>query len=282
MILVCGATGHVGGELVARLVERGLPVSAITRHPERAKLPAAVNVVRADFDDPASIESAMASVESVFFMTTQFWGSAQSPTHAAIAVEAARRAGVRHIVALSALAGGDPGDDPITRWHNESEAIVMRSPAWTLLRPGRFMSNALQWARMIRESGKVQVPFAHRPLASIDPADIAAVALAALTESGHEGKAYKLSGPVAVAPVEEARTLGELLQRALEILPLSNEATRAGMLRSGMSPDAVDVIMTRAEKSDHGSEVLSTVRDVTGRAARTFEQWARAHLDAFR
>jgi uncharacterized protein YbjT (DUF2867 family) len=283
MILVTGATGHVGRELIEELARCAQNVRAMTRRPETARFPRGVEVVRGDFDDPTSVDSALVGVDRVFLMTAQPIGSAPRPTHPALVAERARRAGVRHVVFLSVLAGGDAGQDPITRWSNEAEAAVLASGVpWTLLRPGRFMSNALSWAPLIRQGGTVKAPFAHRPVASIDPSDIAAMARVCLTEPGHEEKAYRLSGPEALTPVQEGAILAETLGRPIEVVSLSTDDARAAILRSGMPPDVVEEIITRVETSTHGSEVLSTVHDVTGRAPRTFADWAKAHVDAFR
>src|SRR5205823_3882166 len=123
------------------------------------------------------IDEAMKGADRAFLMSVQQPGGAERPTHDLQAVAAARRAGARHVVKLSVFDGGS-SDDVIAAWVREAEGAVVDSGMdWTLLRPGRFMSNALQWAPMIRRSDTVTIPFAHRPAASIDPADIAAVAL---------------------------------------------------------------------------------------------------------
>jgi uncharacterized protein YbjT (DUF2867 family) len=283
IILVTGATGHVGSELVSQLVARGERVRAMTRTPERLAALRGVEVVRGDFDDPKSLDAAFRGIESLFLMTAQQPGDEETPTHDRAAVDAARRAGVRRIVKLSVLGAANPGDDPLLRWHRQAEGLVGTSGlAWTLLRPGRFMSNDLQWASMIRRDGRVMMPFAHRRATSIDPADVAAVALAALTEPGHEQKAYPLSGPEVLTPAQELALLGDALGRSLELVAMPNEAARAGMLRSGMAPVIVDAIVAQVEADATGYEIFSTVADVTGRPARRFAQWVDAHLDAFR
>jgi uncharacterized protein YbjT (DUF2867 family) len=284
MILVTGATGHVGSELVAQLVERGERVRAMTRRPEAGGFPPGVEVVRGDFEDCASIDAALDGVARVFLMTAQEVGSAGAPTHVRLFADAARQAGIRRIVMLSVLGGGgsDPGD-PFARWFHQAEGAVKNSgAAWTFLRPGRFMSNALQWAPMIKRDGRVTAPFGRRPAASVDPADIAAVALRALTGPGHENRAYELSGPEALTPVQEVDILAGALGRSLGFTHVSNDAARAGMLRAGMAEHVVDAIIARAEKDDSGAEVLPAVREVTGRPPRRFAEWARAHLGAFR
>jgi len=284
IILVAGATGNVGGELVKQLVQHGERVRAMTRRPEAAHVPDGVEVVRADFDDRASLEAAMVGVDRLFFMSAQPPGSATVPTHEQVAAACARAAGVRHIVKLSVLGGG--GDDlrePITRWHHQAEEAIRASGIdCTLLRPGRFMSNALQWAPMIRRDGKVRIAFAFRPSTPIDPSDVAAVALLALTQPGHASKAYELSGPELLTPAHELDILSKLLARPLELIPLPPEAAREGMLRMGMPEEIVQATLRRVETSDHGTRIWPTVQQVTGHAPRTFAAWAQAQIDAFR
>ncbi|MFJ9540879.1 NAD(P)H-binding protein [Streptomyces sp. NPDC101225] len=283
MILVTGATGHVGGELVRRLADAGRPVRAMTRRPARARLPEGVEAVYGDADDPASLAAAFAGVSGAFLMSAQAVGTAPGPTHDLALAQAAARAGVRRLVKLSVLDAG-AGTDVIARWHAEAESAVTdpsRNWAWTLLRPGRFMSNALQWAGQLRTGDEVAVPFADRPAASVDPADLADIAAQALTADGHAGATYELSGPQSLTPVEELSVLGEVLGRALRANALPPQAARAGMERYGFPAEVVDAIMRRTLESDRGAEVLPTAEKLLGRPARTFAQWARAHTEAF-
>jgi uncharacterized protein YbjT (DUF2867 family) len=284
MILVTGATGNVGGEVLRQLAARGERVRAMTRRPETSGFPKGVEVVRGDFDDPDSVGPAFAGIERLFFMSAQAAGSKPAPTHEHVAASSARTAGVRHIVKLSVLGGGGTDlDDPITRWHHAAEAAIRTSGVdWTFLRPGRFMSNALQWAPMIKSGGKVRIAFASRPAAAIDPGDIAAAAVCALTKPGHAGKAYELSGPEVLTPAHELEILGKVLGRKLELIALSDDAAREGMLRMGMSEATVAATLRRVAASTHGTEILPAVRQLTGRAPHTFAEWAEAHIGAFR
>lgn len=141
---------------------------------------------------------------------------------------------------LSVYDGGRT-DDVIGVWHREAEAAVTASSMdWTLLRPGRFMSNTLQWAAMIRRGGPAHVPFANRPAAAIDPADIAAVAAHILTTGAGVAAGYQLSGPEVLTPHDELAVLSGLLGRPLRLMEPSLDATRAGMLASGMPAAVVD------------------------------------------
>ncbi|MEV0208125.1 NAD(P)H-binding protein [Streptomyces sp. NPDC050788] len=283
MILVTGATGHVGGELVRRLAAAGEPVRAMTRRPAEARLPEGVEAVYGDADDPASLEAAFSGARGAFLMSAQGVGTAPGPTHDHALAQAAAKAGVRRVVKLSVLDAGS-GSDVIARWHTEAESAVTdpsRAWAWTLLRPGRFMSNALQWAGQLRAGDEVAMPFADRPAASIDPADLAEIAARALTSDEHAGAAYELSGPQSLTPTEELSILGKVLGRPLTVRAVPADAARAGMSRYGFPPEVVEAIMQRTEESDRGAEVLPTVAELLGRPARTFEDWARAHAGAF-
>ncbi len=276
MILVTGATGHVGAELVAQLVAAHHPVRAMTRRPDAADdMPPGAQVVYGDATDPSSLDRAFAGAERAFLMSAQAVGSDPEPTHDQHLVNAAQRAGLGHLVKLSVYEGGER-DDAIGRWHHAAEATVTGSGLpWTLLRPGRFMSNALQWAPMIRRGDEIPVPFAQRPSASIDPADIAAVAVAALTDDRHAGRAYRLTGPEVLTPTEELGILGELLARPLRPVDPGVDATRAGMVRAGVPAAVVEAIMHRTLHSDTGTEVLGTVATILGRTPTTFRTWAQ-------
>ena len=133
---------------------------------------------------------------------------------------------------------------------------------------------------MIRRGGEVSIPMAHRRTASIDPADVASVAVLALTSDGHAGRAYELSGPEALTPAEELDILSQALGRPLRLNALSNEAARAGMLRYGMPDIVVDSILADA-RSEHGSEVLPTVQALLGRPPRRFADWVVARRAEF-
>jgi uncharacterized protein YbjT (DUF2867 family) len=282
MILVTGATGNVGAEIAGMLAASGHPVRAMSRRPHDARVPDGVEVVYGDAADPAGLDDAFRGADRAFLMTAQQVGSAPRPTHDINLAEAARRAGVTHVVKLSVYGAGSGGDDVIYRWHAEAEgAVIDTGIDYTFLRPGRFMSNALHWAPMIRRGDEVRVPFATRPAASIDPADVAAIAVTALTGGGHRNTAHLLSGPQVLTPVEELRILGEALGRRLRIVEPSAEETKAGMLAHGMPPAVVDAILTHTLDTDDGAQVLPAMPGLLGRQPNTFAQWVRAHAGAF-
>lgn len=281
MYLVTGATGTVGRAVVDRLLAAGLPVRAITRRPEAANLPAAVEVVRADLGDPASLPAALAGVRRVFLSTA----GPEIPTHDANLATAAAAAGVERIVKLSSgRAGDEAATDPIPSWHRAGEDAVRASGLdWTMVRPMGFMSNALHWARSIRESSTVRAPFGHGRIAVIDPDDIAAVSVAALTEPGHAGQVYTLTGPRALSPGEQAAILSGILGRPVRFEEISAETARADLLRFGVDPEMASAIMAlRATALESFTSVVHpTVAAVTGRSPRTFQEWALENKEQF-
>jgi uncharacterized protein YbjT (DUF2867 family) len=152
---------------------------------------------------------------------------------------------------------------------------------WTLLRPGRFMSNALGWRPMIQRDETVRVPFARQPAASIDPADVAAVAMVALTTQNHRNIAYQLSGPQVLTPADELAILAEVLNRPLRLVEPSAEEAKAGMLAAGMPVPVVEAAIARVPDGKEGTELLPTVAQILGRPPASFAQWAAAHAALF-
>ena len=276
MIVVTGATGNVGGEVVAALSARGQRVRAVVRDPQRASLPAGVEVVHGDLELPESLTSSLAGARAVFLLGG--WGDMTG------LMRRIADAGVRHVVLLSSRCViGGKADNPITHMWLDSEAAVRDSGVeWTILRPSSFHANALRWLPQLREGDLVQAPWPQVAVASIDPADIAAVAAIALTEAGHEQTELVLSGPEPLTPGQQVAILADVLERPLRYEPLSDEAARARMA-TDTPPSFIEAFFrfyTDGEFDD--SIVLDTIERITGRPPCTFTGWAQAHAEAFR
>jgi uncharacterized protein YbjT (DUF2867 family) len=275
MILVTGATGNVGGELVSALAEAGQPVRALTRAGREQDFPPGVQSVTGDLNKPQSMGNALTGAEAIFLY----------PGYQDLAgtLAQARRAGVRRVVLLSgsSAASGDTGN-AVSRYMIESEEAVRASGlAWTLVRAFGFMSNTLQWIPQLRKGDLVRVPFAGVPIAMVDPSDIAAVAAAALTATGHDGRVYTVSGPQALRPADRARILGEVLGRDLRFEGQPDDEARAEMSAS-MPAEYVDAFFDfYVNGTLDESQPQPDVAEVTGRPPRTFRQWAQAHAGAF-
>ncbi|WP_306944057.1 NAD(P)H-binding protein [Streptomyces phaeochromogenes] len=279
MILVTGATGTVGREVVRRL-PAGLRVRIMVRDPAKAAgVSSAVETVAGDFEDPRSLARAVAGVRTAFLVTTRVAGD-----HDSRFVGAARTAGVQRVVKLSAAAVLDRrADDLITRWQRAGEELLRASGMeWTLLRPRAFMSNSLAWAASVRSERTVRALYGTSANACVDPADVAEVAVRALAEEGHAGRAYTLTGPQALTAAGQTQQLGRLLGVRLHFEELSRGEARAGLARRYPAP-VVEALLESAERQRAGAkaQVEDTVRTVTGRPAGSFRGWATGHLEAF-
>jgi uncharacterized protein YbjT (DUF2867 family) len=276
MILVTGATGNVGGELVTALANAGQGVRALVRSAGQGRFPAGVETVPGDLNDPASLRPALHGTDGVFLLP----GYADMPG----VLAEARAAGVRRVAQLSGMSAGS-GDmsNAITAYMARSEQAARESGlAWTILRPAMFMSGALEWAPQLRAGSVVRDRFGHVRAAVIDPADIAAVAALALTAPGHEERVYELSGPEPLTPAGRVAILGQALGRDLRFEALTDTEARTEM-SAAMPAQYVDAFFDfYVTGSLDESKVLPTVRDLTGRPPRTFAQWAAAHAASFR
>ena len=275
MILVTGATGNVGGELVRALAGAGQPVRALTRGGREQEFPPGVQPVTGDLNQPQSMRTALAGAEAMFLY----------PGYQDMAgtLAEASQAGVRRVVLMSgsSAASGDTSN-AVSRYMIESEDAVRASGlAWTMVRSFGFMSNTLQWVPQLREGDLVRAPFAGVPIAMVDPSDIAAVAAAALTAPGHDGRVYTVSGPQSLLPADRARILGEVLGRDLRFEAQSDDEARAEMSAS-MPAEYVDAFFDFYVKGTlDESQPQPDVAEVTGRPPRTFRQWAQAHASPF-
>jgi uncharacterized protein YbjT (DUF2867 family) len=272
MILVTGATGNIGGPLVTQLLGSGERVRVRARDVARARarLPTTVDIVGAD----TPLVTALAGCDRAFFLDHAGPGLADA---GAVFAAAARDAGVRHVVVVSS---GTIEMQPPTRigtWHLALEH-AFAGMACTFLRPDNFASNAQRWATMIRERGMVFLPNPDGRSVPIDPADIAAVAHAALVEPGHAGKTYTLSGPQVMTARDQVAALAEVLGKPVQLVAVPVERARAGMIGAGMSAEMADAVL---ELIGHEPRPTTTVREVTGREPRTFAAWAAEHRAGF-
>ncbi|MEV5838429.1 SDR family oxidoreductase [Nocardia sp. NPDC052112] len=281
MILVTGATGTVGRELVGQLLARGVRMRAMTRRPELAELPDDIEMVRADLGDPDSLTAAMRGVDRVFLLSS----GPEIPTHDANLAQAAARAGVEHIVKLSSgRTGDDTATDPIPTWHRAGEQAVRDSGVpWTMVRPLGFMANALHWVGSIRDHGAVYAPFGQGSIAVVDPHDIAAVATSALTTESHEGQIYTLSGPQPLSPGEQTEILADVLGRPLRYIEVAPATARQSLIDHGVQDEMADAIMAlRATALEAFTSVVHpTVEHITGVLPRPFRVWAENHRAHF-
>lgn len=270
-ILVSGATGTVGGQIVKQLVEAGHQVRALTRNPQNANFPECVEVVVGDLARPETLIPALEGVTGLHLINFDGATYGALQTGAEI-VRLAKQAGVQRVTVLM---GSETG--------TIEEEVAKSNLNWTFLQPVEFMSNMLEWAEPIRNEGAVSAPFANRRTAIVHEADIAAVAVAALTQDVHGGKTYTITGPEVMTPVKMLQTIGEAIGRELQFIELSEEQARQRWKEEGFTDEVIEFfVWAHGNTPEIGYTVVQTVEQVTGRPARTFAQWAREHADAFR
>ncbi|MGX2992796.1 NmrA family NAD(P)-binding protein [Streptomyces sp. JNUCC 64] len=270
-ILVTGATGNVGRPLTEALLAAGHRVRALTRDPGAADLPEGVEAVAGDLADTGSLAGVFDGVTAAHLIT--FNGADHSPlANGPEIVALARRAGVRRVTVLK----GDVTKSPL------EEAVEAGGLEWTYLAPVEFMSNALEWAGPVRDEGVVREGFPEALSAMVHDADIAAVAAVALTEDGHTGREYWLTGPEAFTARQKVATLSEALGREIAYVELSREEVLAQWRAEGYGAEDIAFFLAmRTDPPAAGYTVLPTVEEVTGRPARTFAQWVRENAAAF-
>lgn len=281
-VLVTGATGTIGSEIVRRLAARAVPVRAVTRDPARARMPEGVEVVRGDYNDAASMAAAMTGVEAAFLVGVL--GPEDADTDRAL-IATARAAGVRRIVKLSAIGTGEPDLGRVGTWHLPGEQAARESGLeWTVLRPSTFASNTLSWSEPIRAGQPVPNLTGAGAQGVVDPRDVAAVAVEALHSAAHAGNTYTLTGPELLTAADQAAALAAILGHPIEVVDVPEEQARGHMLAAGMSAEYVDGALAGQAYLRAGRNAVRTddVRTVLGRPPRVYADWAAAHIAAFR
>src|SRR6267154_2355316 len=280
-ILVIGATGTVGRQVVSRLAATGTQVRAMARNPGAARLPRQVEVVCGDLTLPETLDGCFDGIDTVFLVWTA------PPATVAPALERITKH-ARRIVYLSApLKTAHPlfqQPNPLRAMFEQIERLIETSGLqWTFLRPGMFAANALSWwAQQIRAGEVVRWPHLTAPTAPIDERDIAAVAVRALCEDGHAGAEYVLTGPQSLSQFEQVSTIGRVIGRTFSIQEISPDEAQREL--SATMPAFIVKMLLDAWSAGVGlpAFVTSTVAEVTGTPARTFLDWATDHAANFR
>ncbi|TDC24959.1 NAD-dependent epimerase/dehydratase family protein [Streptomyces sp. 8K308] len=276
MILVTGATGNIGSALVRQLAPAGVsPLRALTRDPARAALPAGVAAVAGDLAAADSLKYALNGVRSLF-LPSGLGADAE-------VLAAAREAGVERVVLVSSITVVTHPHLPQAAANAAVERALRDSGmAWTVLRPTQFASNALWWADTIRAGGTVRLPYPDVGLPTIHPADIASVAGAALTEPGHLGRTYALTGPARVTAREQVETIAAVTGRDVPWQAIDRETAHAEM-RVFLGAEVADAVLDLmgGDANEQLLAVRDTVPEITGTPGRTFRQWAEENAAAF-
>lgn len=264
MIVVTGATGNVGRPLMKALGDK---VVAVSRP-------------QVDLARPETLEPFLREADALFLL---FAGDLLGPdTDIDAILDVVKRNDVRQVVLLSSQgAGTRPAMVPHSRLAGFEEA-VKESPEWTILRPSGFYSNTFAWAGSIRSDKTAAAPFADVAIPFIDPADIAAVAATVLSDDGHNGRTYVLTGPEATTPRQRAEAVGRAIGEEIRFVELSAEEASEQMLRF-MPPPVVDGTLTiLGSPLPEEQQVSGDVATLLHREATTFAQWAARNAPAFK
>lgn len=280
-ILVTGATGQVGREVVGALVQMGLPVRALTRDPSKAEKREGVEFVAGDLTDPQSLELALRDSSNVFLLWT-----AASDSAPAVMERLARHDG-RVVLLTSPHQTAHPffqQPNPVARHHANLERLMGESNITsTIIRPGMFASNTLSWwAAQIRSGNVVRWPYGDAETAPIDPRDIGAVAAQALTNGAHARKDYVITGPESISQSEQVRIIGDVLGRDIRFEELSPDAFRDQFAVFNAVGAANMLLAAWNAARSLPAYVTPKVFEITGSPARSFREWTAAHADSFR
>lgn len=281
-ILVTGATGTIGREVVRHLSKKNAAVRAGIRDTAKARTQfgEAVEVTPFDFEGTGSYSAALKDVEKLFILPPLIPNQVDVIT---ALVEAAKSAGVRHIVKLSAIGADPEARSTLGKWHGQTDEHIRQSGlALTILRPNSFMQNFINY--FPPRDGVIYLPWGEGKASFVDARDIGAVAAEILTDDGHVGSTYDLTGPEALGIADVARILSTGASREIRYIDVPEAAARDAMLQAHIPEWQVDALLELHAINKKGlwNGVTSDVEKITGHSATTFTQFARDHAASFR
>ncbi len=277
-ILVIGATGNIGRQVISQLVQTDTHVRALTRSPGKVLLPAKAEVVKGDLTVPETLDGCMDGIQTVFLIWTL-------PLTTFLPVLERISKHTKRIVLLSApIKTAHPffqQPNPAREMYSKIEKLIEASTLeWTFLRPGMFAGNALHWwAQQIRSGDVIRWPYLNAPTAPIDERDLAAVAVRTLCNEGHTGMEYVLTGPQSLTQFEQISIIGHVIGRRLIIEEMPVDEVRQKWQNS---PAGIMLLNAWAAAIGQPAFVTSMVKEITGVPARTFLNWAVDHSAKFK
>ncbi|MDN3239575.1 SDR family oxidoreductase [Glycomyces tritici] len=271
MIVVTGATGNIGRPLVEALTAAGEKVVTVSRGD--AAFGAGVVHRRADLTATETLKPAFEGGEKLFLLTLD------PELDVAPILDAAKDAGITSVVLISSQRVGTRPTEALLALEKAAQTSGLE---WTVLRPGGFASNAMLWSEPVRKERTVIAPFGDVALPVIDPRDIAHVAAAALTEDGHAGRTYTLTGPALISPRQQAEAIAAAIGEPVRFVEQSRADAHEQLLQfwpAKVVEDSLDII---GSPNAAELEISADVERVLGRPAATFADWARRNAEAFR
>jgi len=284
MILVTGATGNIGREVVNLLLAGGEKIVAVTRHPATAALPEGVRVVGVDPSHLQILEPELEGIEAIL-ISPRALGDATAPAATAELLAMAVKRGAPQVVVLSAVTVEYGGGEKrfADAFKGVEDATKASGLPWTLLRSTDYASNALAWAPQIRTTGVVSGAYGDGATSTVHNRDVAAVSALALTDSAHVGQTYLLSGPQSLTQRDRVRLIGQAIGRELHWQEITPAQVRQAMLAQGLPEDVPDRLLGYwSDLVQQPGPSSDTVEQVLGRPALPFAEWAAEHAAAFR
>jgi Predicted nucleoside-diphosphate-sugar epimerases len=281
MILVLGATGSTGGEVARQLIAAGVTPRLFVRNRSKAvEFEGKADIREGDITKESTLRSALAGIEKLYLVANGVEGRDLEKR----AIDAAAEAGVRHVVKLSAITADSPATT-FAKWHAEIEMHLMDSEMeWTMLRPGSFMTNAfIFWVNTIKSECVMYQSTGDGKWPSIAAEDIAAVAVKALTEPGHEGRGYTFTGSESMNGMEYADVFSNVLGKPVKFIDVAPEAYKEQMIQSAMPMEYVDAVMNLMFilRAGFADRVTNTFEQLMGRKPMSFSDWVRKYQAAF-
>lgn len=283
-ILITGATGTIGAGLCEQLAARGIPFTAMVRSATDIArfdaIPGASAVV-GDFDEPEQIKTILAGFDKAFLLTNSSEKAEQQQIQF---VAAAKEAGIRHIVKLSQWEADKNSPVRFLRYHAAVEEAIRQSGiSYTFLRPNLFMQGLLGFRDLIIHQQQFFASLGDAPVSIIDTRDIAAVAAVALTQEGHTGKTYSLTGPEALSHQQMAEILSEVLGKTIQFHNVPSAVLKDALLTVGFPRWQAEGLI---EDYDHygrreAEQVTNDIQQVSGQTPRTFRQFVQEHKNLF-
>ena len=280
MILITGASGNVGKEVLRQITQTGVEVRAAFQSVSKAAgTPSGVDIVSLDYNRAETLQTALKGADRVFLVGPP---TAQLPALECKAIEVIAQSDVQQVVKLSAMGGREA---IFPRQHAQSEQYIQATGVpFTFLRPNGFMQNMVNYnAPTINAQSAFYGSEGDGRVSHIDIRDVAAVAVKALTEDGHVGKAYTLTGPEALTNKEIAHILSDELRREIRFINLPPAQLKEALLSAGVPEWSADALLDlqRLYREDKATTVTRDVEQILGRQPISFAQFFRDHKSAF-
>lgn len=274
-ILITGATSEISKQIIHRLQQHGHALKAMVRNPEKAAHLESdkVALVQGDLEKPQTLKQCFEGIDVVFALTPP---GPRAPEQFSNGLWAARQAGVKRIVRLSAFGAAHDAPTINGRLHALSDSELIASGIeYTILKPHFFMQNLFMAAQGVAEHGVLALPLKDGRMSLIDTRDISDVAATVLVENGHKNKVYTLTGPESLNMTEVAKPLSQSLGKAIQYDPISLDDAMKHMASSGMDEFTLNVLHDyfAAYSVNWGDVTTSAVKDLTGSEPRDISQF---------